>query len=338
MILITGGRGAVATHLVTLLRADGRSVRVASADPAGLDLPGDVLSVRLDLTDPATFRTALAGATSVFLYASAERIAEFVDEAVAAGVGHIVLLSSAAVLHPDAENNFVARSHLDVERVLLASPIPSTILRPGSFASNASAWAWSIRSGLPVSLPFPGSFIDPIHERDIAEAAHAVLTDLRHRCGQFTLTGPAAMTFQEQIDQLGEVIGRAIASKQVTREEWKQEVAEYIPAAYADPLLDWWESHDGRPVALTGTVEELTGHPARSFATWVADHAADYRREIVSVGVVAAGAAGGAQRASGGVVPDRTVVVRGGAAEPAHPVDVLLVLRGHRGLRAAAAA
>jgi uncharacterized protein YbjT (DUF2867 family) len=278
MIVITGGRGAVATHLSALLRGDGRPVRVASADPAGLDLPGDVPSVRLDLTDPATFPTALANANSVFLYASAERIAELVDEAVAAGVGHIVLLSSAAVLSPDAENNPVARSHLDVERALLASPIPNTILRPGSFASNASAWARPIRSGLPVSLPFPGSFNDPIHERDIAEAAYAVLTDQKHRSGQFTLTGPTAMTFREQIDQLAEVIGQTITIKKVTREEWKREVAGYIPAAFADPLLDWWEANDGRPVELTGTVEELTGHPARSFATWVTDHAAQYQR------------------------------------------------------------
>jgi hypothetical protein len=35
------------------------------------------------------------------------------------------------------------------------------------------------------------------------------------------------------------------------REEWKQEVGGYIPAAFADPLLDWWEANDGRPVELT---------------------------------------------------------------------------------------
>jgi uncharacterized protein YbjT (DUF2867 family) len=277
MILITGGRGAVATHLSALLRRDGRPVRIASADPVALDLPGGVPPVRLDLTDPATFPTALAGVSAVFLYASAERIAEFVVEAAAARVGHIVLLSSAAILGPDLESP-VARSHLDVEQALLASPIPSTILRPGSFASNASAWARPIRSGLPVSLPFPGSFNDPIHERDIAEAAYTVLTDRQHRCGQFTLTGPTAMTFREQIDQLAEVIGQTITIKHVSREEWKQEVSGYIPAAFADALLDWWDANDGRPVELTGTVEELTGHPARSFATWVTDHAADFRR------------------------------------------------------------
>jgi hypothetical protein len=54
------------------------------------------------------------------------------------------------------------------------------------------------------------------------------------------------------------------------REEWKQEVGGYIPAAFADPLLDWSEANDGRPVELTGTVEELTGHAPRRVTTWVA--------------------------------------------------------------------
>jgi hypothetical protein len=31
------------------------------------------------------------------------------------------------------------------------------------------------------------------------------------------------------------------------REEWKQEVGRYIPAAFADPLLDWWEVNDTLP-------------------------------------------------------------------------------------------
>jgi hypothetical protein len=53
-------------------------------------------------------------------------------------------------------------------------------------------------------------------------------------------------------------------------------MAEYVPDLYADALLAWWKSNDGKPVQLTGTVEELTGHPARSFATWAKDHLNDF--------------------------------------------------------------
>ncbi|WP_172382517.1 SDR family oxidoreductase [Streptomyces sp. MNP-20] len=276
MFLITGGRGAVATHLTTLLHRDGLPVRVGSARPEGLTPPAGVETVRLDLTDPATFPAALEGVTTVFLYAAADRVTDFADLAHRAGVTHVVLLSSASVLGPDPAGDPLAKSHFDVEQALLASPITTTILRPGSFASNAGGWAWSIKSGKPVSLPYPHAHNDPIHEYDVAEAAHAALTDPRHRGGRFTLTGPASLTFAEQIEQLAAVIGRPIPVRHATREEWKRETADYIPAVYADTLLNWWASHDGEPVPLTDTVEHLTGHPARPFTTWATDRAAAF--------------------------------------------------------------
>jgi uncharacterized protein YbjT (DUF2867 family) len=268
MILVTGGRGAVATHLQTLLREHDLAVRVASNAPDA--------QIRLNLTDPATFPAALAGVTSVFLYAEAERIDEFVAEAVAAGVQHIVLLSSSSVLDLDPENP-LSKAHLDVEKALLGAPFPATLLRPGSFAGNASGWAWAIRSGRPVSLPYPGSYTDPIHEKDVAEAAFAALTDPRHQGGQFTLTGPEALTFTEQINLLTQVTGQDIDVQQVTRDQWKADMAEYIPGPFAEALLNFWESNDGKPVPLTTTVEELTGHPARTFEVWATDHAADFK-------------------------------------------------------------
>ncbi|WKK24380.1 hypothetical protein QZH56_01575 [Streptomyces olivoreticuli] len=112
-----------------------------------------------------TLRTALTGVTTVFLYAAPDRITDFIDHAQQAGVTHVVLLSSSSVLGPDPDSDPLAKSHLDVERALLASPLTTTILRPGSFASNAGAWAWPIKAGRPVSLPFPGAHNDPIHER-----------------------------------------------------------------------------------------------------------------------------------------------------------------------------
>ncbi|MEU5278771.1 NAD(P)H-binding protein [Streptomyces asoensis] len=279
MILITGGRGAVATHLVALLHADGIPLRIGSSRPEGLAPPPGVETVALDLTDPATFPAALAGVTSVFLYAAPDHVTEFAAEAHRAGVTHVVVLSSSGVLGllgPEPKDDALAASHLTVERALLDSPITTTLLRPGSFASNASSWAWSVKAGRPISLPFPGAHTDPLHEKDLAEAAHAVLTDPRHRGGRFTLTGPESLTFAEQIDRLAAVTGRAIATRHVGAREWKEEMAEYVPPVYADALLAWWEAADGRPAPLTRTVEELTGHPARPFTAWATDHAGEF--------------------------------------------------------------
>ncbi len=180
------------------------------------------------------------------------------------------------MLGPDAENDPLAKSHLDVEHALLASPLTTTILRPGAFAANAASWARPIGAGQPISLPYPGAHSDPLHEKDVAEAAHAVLTDPRHRGGHYTLSGPESLTFAQQIDLLAAALGRPITVRRVTRAQWKEEMADYLPGPYADALLNWWESNDSKPVPLTEAVAELTGHPARPFTAWAADHLADF--------------------------------------------------------------
>ncbi|MFF8268873.1 NAD(P)H-binding protein [Streptomyces sp. NPDC016562] len=265
-ILVTGGRGAVARGLCDLLTARGIAHRIGSRER---DAPG---AVHCDLTDPATFAGALAGIRSVFLYAEASGIDAFVKEAVAAGVEHVALLSSSSVLSPGAADSPLSAAHLAVEQALLASPLRTTLLRPGSFASNARGWAWSMKSGRPVHLPYPGAYADPVHEADLAEAAFAVLTDPALGGRAYTLTGPQSLTFAAQIAIIGEVLGRPISFEAVSAEQWKAEVDGYIPGPYADALLEYWASTDGLPVEITPAVERLTGHPARTFRTWVEDH------------------------------------------------------------------
>ncbi|MEU8459623.1 NAD(P)H-binding protein [Streptomyces sp. NPDC029003] len=266
-ILVTGGRGAVARALTSLLTARGTPFRLGSRERG---TPG---AVHCDLSDPATFRAALSGVRSVFLYAEASAAEAFVKEAVTAGVEHVVLLSSSSVLGPDPAGNPLSAGHLAVEQALLASPLRTTLLRPGSFASNALSWSRPLKSGRPVHLPYPDSHCDPVHEADIAEAALAVLTDPALGGGAHTLTGPQSLTFAAQLEIVGSVLGRPVSFAAITPEEWKAEVTDYIPAPYADALLDFWAACDGRPVPVTDSVERLTGHPARSFETWVRDHA-----------------------------------------------------------------
>ncbi|MET9852591.1 NAD(P)H-binding protein [Streptomyces sp. NPDC006450] len=270
-ILVTGGRGAVARGLSSLLTARGVPHRLASREP---DTPG---TIHCDLTDPATFPEALAGVRSVFLYAEAAAIDAFVKEAASAGVEHVVLLSSSSVLAPDAADSPLAASHLAVERALLASPLRTTLLRPGSFASNALGWAWAMTSGRPVHLPYPGAYSDPVHETDLAEAAFAVLTDTSLAGRAYTLTGPRTLTFAAQLAILGATLGQPVPFEAVSREQWKSEVDGYIPGPYAEALLDFWSASDGLPVDLTGDLERLTGHAPRTFETWSADHADAFR-------------------------------------------------------------
>lgn len=276
-VLVTGSRGKVGATLITLLQQAGADVRAASAAPEKLSLPPGVSAVKCALDDPATFPAALDSVTSVFLYAEPSHIGAFLDEAVAAGVEHIVLLSSSSVLDPDAADNPIAASHLAVEQALAASPVESTVLQPGAFAGNALQWRWALESQGAIDLPYPGSYGDPIHERDIAEAALAVLTQPRLRGGTYHLTGPESLTFTEQLTILERAVGSPFPFNTVTREAWKESIAGYMPGAFADGLLNYWASTDGSPAPLTTTVEELTGHPARTFAHWAEENADAFR-------------------------------------------------------------
>ncbi|GGV17149.1 nucleotide-diphosphate-sugar epimerase [Streptomyces litmocidini] len=280
-VLVTGSRGRVAATLLGLLDAAGIRARAGSKNPADLAPPPGVDAVRCDLTDPATFDTALKGVDAVFLYADAAHADAFADRARAAGVEHVVLLSSSSVLAPDAEENAIAASHLAAERALSAAAetgaFETTHLRPGAFATNALQWARALKDGHGPALPYPHAHSDPIHERDVAEAAFAVLTEPRPRGSSYVLTGPESLDFTEQLAILAEVTGRPAPYTTVTPEEWKRSVAAFVPEPFADALLSSWSSHDGRPTPLTRTVEDLTGHPARPFATWATDHADSFR-------------------------------------------------------------
>ncbi|RST18253.1 NAD-dependent epimerase/dehydratase family protein [Streptomyces sp. WAC05374] len=280
-VLVTGCRGRVGSTLLTLLYGKGIPVRAASSSPAHFAPPPGVDTVRCDLGAPETFRAALDGVDSVFLYADARHIDAFVTEARAAGVRHIVLLSSSAVLSPDAAANPVAAPHLAAERALAAASADGafdvTCLQPGAFATNALQWAPAVRATGAVDLPYPDAVGDPLHEADLADVAYAALTDDRLRGSSLVLTGPEALTFAEQVRVLARAAGRGISVGRVTPEEWKASVEAYLPAEFADALLAYWRASAAAPVPLTRTVEEVTGRPARTFARWAADHAEAFR-------------------------------------------------------------
>ncbi|AYG81238.1 NAD(P)H azoreductase [Streptomyces hundungensis] len=276
-VLITGSRGKVATTLIALLRERGLGVRAASASPDKLSLPDGVDRVVCDLDDPATFPAALAGVESVFLYANPQHIDAFLAEAKAAGVQHIVLLSSSSVLEPDADTNAIAAMHRAVEQALERSGILSTFLRPGGFAGNALGWSWGAKSTGTVDHPFPGAQAATIHEADIADAALAALTRPEPRGRAHHLTGPVSLSIAEQVAILAEASGRPLTVNAVSAAAWKESMAEFLPSEVADALLGYFAAYDGHPDTVTTVVEELTGHPARTFESWARENADAFR-------------------------------------------------------------
>ncbi|MRH89148.1 NAD(P)H-binding protein [Nocardia sp. SYP-A9097] len=276
--LITGARGKVGQAVIARLHAAHLPVRAASADPAELTVPSGVEIAELRLDAPETFDAALEGVRQVFLYPNPEGIDAFLTAAESAGVEHIVLLSSASVLAPDAANDPMGKHNLAVEQALLASGLPTTLLRAGAFASNALGWSWPIGNNQPIRHAFPDAGIALIHPLDIADIAVAALTGTELRGRALALTGPQTLTFREQLAIVSTAIGREVPLVTITRDEAAADMAQYMSPDYAGSLLSFWAAADAQPETICDTTESLLGTPARTFAQWAGENATAFSR------------------------------------------------------------
>ncbi|WP_434595301.1 NAD(P)H-binding protein [Streptomyces sp. A5-4] len=278
MILVTGATGNVGRQVVTQLLATGAPVRALTRDPAAAGLPAGVEVVGGDLSDPGSLESALTGVDSVFLvwpFLSAEGAPAVLD-AIAGHARHVVYLSSAGV-NEDAERQDgpINQFHFDMERLIEKSRPRWTFLRSGTIASNALGWAAQIRdTGVVRGLTDSKAVI---HERDIAAVAVRVLTEGGHGGAKHVLTGPRELTKDEQVRAIGEAIGRPLRFEEVTAEAARpQMLADGWPPELVKALLDGAQAPT-RPALITSVVEEITGAPPRTFRTWAADHADDFR-------------------------------------------------------------
>ncbi|MFE5038416.1 NAD(P)H-binding protein [Streptomyces sp. NPDC056683] len=275
MIVVTGATGNVGRALVARLVAGGQPVRALTRAPETAGLPDKAEVVRFRADDPAAL---LAGASKLFLYVQGAggRLPELLDAARAAGVRQVVLLSSGIIKEGADETHPIHVMHATAERRIRDSGLPWTFLRPNAFATNALQWAPQIRAGNTVHGVFAGMLTAPIHEDDIAAVAERALLDDGHEGTVHRLTGPAAATNSDQIAAIGRAVGRELTFVEVPPEE-AAPLFPGTPPAMLQGLLQTFGATVGVPPEITGTVEEITGSPARTFGQWAADHAADFR-------------------------------------------------------------
>ncbi|GAQ52026.1 NAD(P)H-binding protein [Streptomyces acidiscabies] len=276
-VLVTGAGGTLARHVAHALTARGVEVRAGSRTPAAVKgLPDGTEVLPLDLTEPDTFAPALDGVDGVFLYCEPRGIEAFTRAAVAAGVGRLTVLSSASVVAGDPPGGPIAAYHARVEETVAACGLPWTFVRAGTLATGTLAWASHLRTGV-VRAPYGDSATAPVHEADVAAVAVAALTDAAHAGRAYVVTGPESLTRRRQAEILGAAVGRGVRYEDVPPETAREELRAAMPADFADTVLAYLAAGVGHPAPVEDTVARVTGRPARTFAQWAADHAADFR-------------------------------------------------------------
>ncbi|MEW2623591.1 NmrA family NAD(P)-binding protein [Streptomyces sp. NPDC048106] len=221
MIAITAATGTTGRHVLRALAAAGHDVRALVHSPPRLDEArsyGASEAAVADLTRPDQLDTALEGCDALVHIGPPMDPREItmgqnvLDAAKRAGVGHVVLMS---VTHPQLEPLLNHQSKLAVERHLLGSRLPFTILQPMHYMQNVDV-ADCLRTGVfrqPFSLDRPLSFVDLA---DVGEVAATVLSDpAKHLWATYELCAADPLTGYDVARVLAGAGGTDVRAEQV---------------------------------------------------------------------------------------------------------------------------
>ncbi len=254
--LVLGGTGKTGRRIVERLEAQGVPVRVGSRNAA----------VPFDWDERSSWAPVLHDVDAAYiayypdlaLPQAFEAIDAFVTQAVAAGVGRLVLLSGRG--EDGAER---------CERRVRESGIDWTILRCSWFNQNFSE-NYLLDGVLAGELVLP---VDAVREpfvdaEDIAEIATAALTDQRHVGQLYEITGPRLLSFAEAVAEIAHASGRTVRLRAVSMAEYTAMLTQMdVPGEFVTLLTYLFtEVLDGRNASLADGVQRALGRQPRDFA------------------------------------------------------------------------
>ena len=285
MILITGATGQVGGETTRELLRQGQAVRalvrdLQSAAAQALAAAGAELAPG-DQARPDTLAAAFSGVTAVLLGSSndegqVERESNVIAAAEAAGVERIVKIAALGTT-PGSPISILA-THAAVEARLAASSVAWTSLRPGSFMQNFLRYTDTI-SGHGAFYGCQGEApIAMVDIRDLAAVAAGCLTQAGHAGKIYEVTGPEALSHAQAAAAISEATGQPCTYVDVPGAAAREAmVGMGLPGWLADDLVALaalFDSALGRNV--TTVVPDITGSPARSFATFARDHVSQF--------------------------------------------------------------
>jgi len=258
-VLVTAGTGKTGRRITDRLERLGTPVRVGSrtSDPP------------FDWTDRTTWPAALDGVDAVHLCyvpdlavpGATEAVAAFTDDAVAAGVRRVVLLSGRGEPEAQAAELVVQRPDLEWTVVRCAWFLQN--LTEGFFAEDVAAGE--------LALP-----VDDVREpwvdlEDVADVVVAALTQDGHGGETYEVTGPRLLRFDELADAVSRGTGRPLAFRTCSVAELAEHVRPYGDDVVALFTYLATEVLDGRNAYLADGVRRALGRQPRDVTEFVRD-------------------------------------------------------------------
>jgi uncharacterized protein YbjT (DUF2867 family) len=274
--LIIGATGTVGRQLVSeLLAKTNNKIRALVRNPDAANLPAAVEKFRGDLTAPDSLDAALKNTDAVFLvWTAPSATAPAVIDRVAKNTSRLVFLTAPhQTPHPFFQHPNPLTAMLSaIERHIESTPLQSTFIRPGMFASNGIHW-WgpAFRNNEVVRWPLLQAPTAPIDPRDIAAVASHVLTDPQkqsHPAKNYVITGPESLTQLQQLQIIAETVNRPLRYEDLSADQARTVLVPPFPLPVMNMLLNAWTAALGQPAFVTSTVTDLLGRPAHTFRAW----------------------------------------------------------------------
>ncbi|MFD3684007.1 NAD(P)H-binding protein [Nocardiopsis sp. NPDC058631] len=261
-ILVVGATGKTGRRVVARLRAAGHEVRAASRSG---EWP-------FDWNDRATWGPALEGVETAYVvpFDPAPVVRPFVEQAEAAGLRRIVLLSGRGIDDPDYLPGAVLTGNtlVDAEDAVVASGLEWTLLRPGWYSQNFDEGflADLVRSG-EMRLPTGDGAASFVDVEDIAEVAVAALTGTGHAGRIYELSGPSALTMAEVAAEISAATGRTVDYVPLATDEFVAElVGQGVSAEDAEAFaMTLSPIPRGKDAHLSDGVRSTLGREPRAF-------------------------------------------------------------------------
>ncbi|MEU9410334.1 NAD(P)H-binding protein [Streptomyces sp. NPDC048281] len=289
MITVTGATGTIGRTLVDLLTEAGEEevVAVSRRPRQGSSAVPGVRWAEGHVGDAASMRAPLTGARALFIVLGGELNAfgenpELLLRAASdAGVERVVLVSSqVSATRPEAPSHARLR---EFEAAVRASGLDSTILRPGGFASNALAWADTIRTKRTVFAPFADVALPVVDPADIAAVAAKELRSVRedgevgHGVRVYELTGPELISPRQQVAVISAALGEEVTFVELSREEAHAAMARFMPEEAVEGTLDVLGAPLPAESRVGADVATVLGRPAGGFAGWAGRNVQAFR-------------------------------------------------------------